>query len=59
MAIKCIVKQSLSAEQVVKEVEKLYSTYTENNIKKLDIEPNGFLYSMLAIYNDSTKGGVK
>ena len=55
MAIKCIVKQSLSAEQIVKEVEKLYSTYTENNIKKLDIKPNGFLYSMLAIYNDSTK----
>ena len=55
MAIKCIVKSSLSAEQVTKEVEKLYYTYTENNIKKLDIKPNGFLYSILAIYNDETE----
>lgn len=57
MAIKCIVKSSLSAEQIVKEVEKLYSTYTETNIKKLDIKPNGFLYSMLAIYDVGTKEG--
>lgn len=57
MAIKCFVKSSLSAEQVVKEVEKLYTTYTENNIKKLDIKPNGFLYSILAIYDDVTKEG--
>lgn len=55
MAIKCVVKQSLSPEQLVKEVEKLYSTYSETNIKKLDIKPNGFLYSMLAIYDVKTK----
>lgn len=52
MAIKCIVKSSLSAEQLVKEVEKLYTTYPETNIKKLDIKPNGFLYSMFAIYDN-------
>lgn len=57
MAIKCIAKSSLSAEQLVKEVEKLYSTYPETNIKKLDIKPNGFLYSILAIYDDETKEG--
>lgn len=57
MAIKCMVKQSLSPEQLVKEVEKLYSTYSEANVKKLDIKPNGFLYSMFAIYNDETKEG--
>ena len=55
MAIKCIVKQSLSTEQVVNIVEKLYSTYTENNIKKLDIKPNGFLYSIFAIYDNTRK----
>ena len=55
MAIKCIVKQSLSAEQVVKLVEKLYSTYPETNIKKLDIKPNGFLYSIFAIYDNTRK----
>lgn len=55
MAIKCIVKQSLSAEQVVNILEKLYSTYTENNIKKLDIKPNGFLYSIFAIYDNTRK----
>ena len=55
MDIKCIVKQSLSTEQVVNIVEKLYSTYTENNIKKLDIKPNGFLYSIFAIYDNTRK----
>lgn len=59
MAIKCIVKQSLSVEQLTKEVEKLYSSYPESNIKKLEVKPNGFLYSMLAIYEDTTKGGAK
>lgn len=59
MAIKCIVKQSLSVEQLTKEVEKLYSSYPEINIKKLEIKPNGFLYSMFAIYEDTTKGGAK
>ena len=55
MAIKCIVKSSLSAEQLVKEVEKLYSTYPETNIKKLDIKPNAFLYSLFDIYDDETE----
>lgn len=59
MAIKCIVKQSLSVEQLTKEVEKLYGSYPESNIKKLEIKPNGFLYSMFVIYEDSTKGGSK
>lgn len=57
MAIKCIAKSSLSAEQLVKEVEKLYSTYPETNIKKLDIKPNGFLYCLFAIYDNETKEG--
>lgn len=55
MAIKCIAKQSLSVEQVVKEVEKLYTTYPESNIKKLDIKANGFLYSIIAIYDNETE----
>ena len=59
MAIKCIVKQSLSAEQLTKEVEKLYSSYPESNIKKLEIKPNGFLYSIFAIYEDITEEGDK
>lgn len=52
MAIKCIVSPSLSAEQLKEAVEELYTTYSETKIKKLDIEPKGVLFSMIAIYDD-------
>lgn len=55
MAIKCVVKPSLSAEQLTEAVEELYTTYTEANIKKLDIEPKGVLFSMIAIYDDGAE----
>lgn len=55
MAIKCIVSPSLSAEQLTEAVEKLYTTYTEANIKRLDIEPKGVLFSMIAIYEDGSE----
>ena len=55
MAVKCLVKPTLTGEQLKEAVEELYDTYKSTGVLQLEINCKGTLFCMVAVYEDGTQ----